>query len=115
MVFLGLSRAAGLKAYAMFVTDRDQDIFMKGQLEWNQLDDEIAIVTVGGKEMYFDPGERYCEFGKLHWKHSWSTGIRQTDKGTEISQTPFPVVLLLICDCGFQEVRVEFSKIAANV
>ncbi|MGC2297699.1 MAG: DUF3857 domain-containing protein [Acidobacteriaceae bacterium] len=91
MVFLGLARAAGLKAYAMFVTDRDEDIFMKGQLEWNQLDDEIAIVTVAGKEMYFDPGQRYCEFGKLHWKHSWSMGVRQTDKGTEIAETPFPV------------------------
>ena len=29
---------------------------------WGQLDDDIAIVNVDGKDEYFDPGERYCEF-----------------------------------------------------
>ncbi len=91
MLFLGLVRAAGFKAYAMFVTDRDQNVFMKGQLDWDQLDDEIVIVNIGGKETYFDPGERYCEFGKLHWTHTWTMGVRQTDKGTEIAETPLPL------------------------
>lgn len=90
MVFLGLVRAAGFKAWAMFVTDRDHDIFRREQLDWDQLDDEIVIVNVGGKEMLFDPGERLCEFGKLHWSHTWTMGVRQTDKGTEIADTPFP-------------------------
>jgi len=90
MVFLGLVRAAGFKAYAMFVTDRDRDVFRKAQLDWNQLNDEIVIVKVGGKEMYFDPGERYCEFGKLQWAHTWTTGVRQSDKGTQIAETPYP-------------------------
>ncbi|MFY9747244.1 MAG: DUF3857 domain-containing protein [Acidobacteriaceae bacterium] len=91
MVFLGLVRAAGFKAYAMFVTDRDQNVFMKGQLDWDQLDDEIVIVNVAGKDLYFDPGERYCEYGKLQWTHTWTMGVRQTDQGTEIAETPFPL------------------------
>ncbi|MGA7520910.1 MAG: DUF3857 domain-containing protein [Acidobacteriaceae bacterium] len=90
MLFLGLVRAAGFKAYAMFVTSRDNNIFLKQQLDWDQLDDEVVIVDTGGKEMYFDPGERYCEFGQLHWKHTATTGIRQTEKGTDFANTPFP-------------------------
>jgi len=31
-----------------------------------------------------------ARFGKLHWKHSWSMGVRQTEKSTEIATTPFP-------------------------
>ena len=91
MVFLGLVRAAGFKAYAMFLTDRDRNVFMRGQLDWGQLDDEIVIVNVSGKDMYFDPGERYCEYGQLHWAHTWTMGVRQTDKGTVIADTPFPL------------------------
>lgn len=91
LLFIGLARAAGLKAYAMMVTDRDKNIFMKSHMDWDQLDDYLAIVNVDGIEAYFDPGERYCEYGKLHWKHTWTSGVRQTPAGeTEIAQTPFP-------------------------
>jgi hypothetical protein len=72
----------------MIVTDRDQNLMMPSYLEWNQLDDEIAIVNVDGKEMYFDPGQRYAEFGKLHWKHTMTQGVRETDHGTELAFTP---------------------------
>jgi hypothetical protein len=59
--------------------------------DWNQLDAFIAIVEVDGKEMYFDPGERYCEFGKLKWTHTWTGGVRQTDfSGAELGTTPSP-------------------------
>jgi hypothetical protein len=92
LLFIAMARAAGLKAYAMMVTDRDRDVFLKARMDWNQLDDIIAIVNLAGKEMYFDPGQRYCEFGKLHWKHTWTTGVRQIDKGGAILEgTPFPV------------------------
>ena len=87
-LFLALARASGYKAYAMIVTNRDQNLMMPSYLVWNQLDDEIAIVVVDGKEMYFDPGQRYCEFGKLHWKHTMAQGVRETDHGTEIAVTP---------------------------
>jgi len=86
-LFIAMVRAAGMKAYDMIVTNRDQNIFWPGYLAWDQLDDEIAIVPINGKEMYFDPGQRYCEFGQLHWKHSYAYGVRQTDHGTEIAST----------------------------
>jgi hypothetical protein len=87
-LFIALARAAGLKAWAMIVTSRNESIFNVNYLYWSQLDDEIAIVNVGGKEMYFDPGQRYCEFGKLHWKHTWTGGVRQTESGPQLAVSP---------------------------
>src|SRR6202021_1366205 len=55
---------------------------------WSQRTDEIAIVAVDGKDLYFDPGERYCEYGKLHWMHTQVLGFRQTDGGTQNQITP---------------------------
>jgi hypothetical protein len=88
ILFVGLVRAAGLKAYVMTVTDRNRAIFLKSYLSLSQLDDDIAIVELDGKEEYFDPGERYCTFGQLHWKHTVTQGLRQTDHGAEIGETP---------------------------
>jgi hypothetical protein len=88
LLFLAMAKAAGLKAYAMKVSNRDWKIFDVNYLTMRQLDDVIAIVQVDGKEQYFDPGERYCVFGQLHWKHTSTGGLRQTDAGTSIAQTP---------------------------
>jgi Domain of Unknown Function with PDB structure (DUF3857)/Transglutaminase-like superfamily len=90
-LFVGLARAAGFKAYVAYVTNRDYHLFVPNFLDMSQLDDEIAIVEVAGKETFFDPGERYAEFGSLHWKHAATQGIRQTDKGTVVLLTPSPV------------------------
>ena len=87
-LFIAMVRASGLKAYGMTVVDRDKNVLQTGYLDWDQLDDELAIVPIGGKEIFFDPGQRYCEFGKLHWKHTMANGVRQTDNGTLIAITP---------------------------
>jgi hypothetical protein len=87
-LFLALVRAAGMKAYAMRVCDRQNEIFEKAYLSWGQLDDDIAIVVVNGKEVYFDPGTRYEDFGELAWYHTMTGGVRQTANGTEIAVTP---------------------------
>jgi len=72
----------------MIVTNRDRGLLIKSYLDWDQLDDDIAIVPVNGKEMFFDPGERYCEFGQLYWKHAFAGGVRQADGGTAIAYSP---------------------------
>lgn len=87
LLFIAMVRAAGMKAYAMEVTNRDRSLFIKNYLDWDQLDDDIAIVPVNGKDVFFDPGERYCEFGTLHWKHAFTGGVRQVDGGTQISES----------------------------
>ena len=88
LLYIALARAAGLQAYAAQVTNRDQGFFAPGFLSTGQLDDYLAIVVLNGKEQYLDPGERYCPFGDLDWRHSQVQGLRQTDHGTDFAQTP---------------------------
>ena len=88
-LFIGMARAAGLSAYAMWVPDRSEDIFTPMWMDTRQLDDYVAVVTLDGKEHFFDPGSRYCPYGQLAWQHTAVNGIRQTDNGTTIENTVF--------------------------
>jgi hypothetical protein len=87
-LFVAMARAAGLKAYAMGVADLDKRIFLQGYLSLSQLDDVVAVVNVDGKDEFFDPGERSCEFKHLAWKHAGTLGLRQVEGGTQVSGTP---------------------------
>jgi hypothetical protein len=69
-------------------TSRDKNIFLKQYLSLSQLDDDLAIVTLGGKEIALDPGSRYCPYGHLAWKHTMAGGIRQNDHGGDLFSTP---------------------------
>jgi len=88
-LFVAMARAAGLKAYVMTVTDRDRTLFNVNYLSFSQFDDDIAIVNVDGKDQFFDPGQRYCPYGHLAWKHTDAQGLRQTDGATALVGTPF--------------------------
>ena len=87
-LFVAMARSAGMKAYLMVVTDRSRSLFLQTYLYLGQLDDNIAIVNVDGKDRFFDPGSRYCPYGHLAWKHTDTGGLRQTDGGTTLSGTP---------------------------
>jgi hypothetical protein len=86
-LFIAMARAAGMKAYAMAVTNRDSSVFVPTYLNFGQFDDTIAIVVVDGKEQFFDPGQRYSSYGHLAWKHTLTQGIRQNDNGTALAAT----------------------------
>jgi hypothetical protein len=88
-LFVAMARAAGLQAYVGRVTNRDRSLFFKAFLSLTQLEDDIAIVNVDGKDLYFDPGARFCPYQHLDWKHTQTGGIRQTAAGGgDLFQTP---------------------------
>lgn len=87
-LFVAMARAAGMKAYLMGVADRGERIFLPGYLSLSQIDDYIAIVNVDGKDVFFDPGQRYCAYRHLAWRHTLTAGLRQSDAGVDIAPTP---------------------------
>ncbi|MEO7028904.1 MAG: DUF3857 domain-containing protein [Acidobacteriaceae bacterium] len=87
-VYVGMARAAGMKAYLMMVPDRSKRLFTPGWMSLNQFDNSIAIVNVDGKERFFDPGQRYCAFGHLAWEDTMVQGMRQVDGGSDFATTP---------------------------
>ncbi|HEY1209589.1 MAG TPA: DUF3857 and transglutaminase domain-containing protein [Terracidiphilus sp.] len=88
LLYLAMLRAAGLTAYDMKVVDRSERVFAIGFLNFDQLDDDIIVATIAGKEYFLDPGEKMCPFLTLHWKHSGATGIRQSEHIHAFGITP---------------------------
>jgi hypothetical protein len=88
LLYVAMARAAGLQVVPMQVVNRDRAIFDPDYLHVGQLDDYIAVVTINGKDVYLDPGQKMCPFGLLHWKHTYASGLRMNGKGAEIAATP---------------------------
>lgn len=88
LLYVALARAAGLKAWPAKVVDRNRAIFDTNYYSLQQLDDFVARVTIDGKDIYLDPGEKMCPFGMLSWKHSLASGYQLTDGGAERVITP---------------------------
>jgi hypothetical protein len=81
-------RAAGLTAYDMKVADRSRRLFDISYLSFGQLEDDIIILSTGGKEILLDPGEKMCPFQIVHWKHSGAMGVRQSAGEQGVTTTP---------------------------
>jgi hypothetical protein len=92
-LFVAMARAADIPAHLMIVTSRENNYFEPAYLNADQLDWEIAIVTLNGKEVFLDPGTKFCPYGMLYWELNATGGLRETDKGTAIAQTPGPTYM----------------------
>jgi len=88
LLYLAMLRAAGLTAYDMKVVNRDRGFFSPGYLNFDQLDDDLIILSSGGKEIFLDPGEKMCPFETLRWTHASALGIRQSNGGRGLQSTP---------------------------
>jgi hypothetical protein len=74
--FVALARAAGLDADVIFVAPRDRYFFSPNIANADQMDGEIAAVTIDGKTHYFDPGTPTAPFGLVSWEKSNVPGLR---------------------------------------
>lgn len=81
ILYLALARAAGLKGDAMAIPDRRTRIFDPGLLSLSQLDINIVILHLDGKDVFVDPGEKLLPFGQLRWSHSLCGGLAETSTG----------------------------------
>jgi hypothetical protein len=90
-LFVALVRRAGIPASMIWVANREVDAFVKQFLSTSQLDAEIAIVQLDGKDVFLDPGTKFCPYGILDWRYSGVEGLRQSPKGADIGHTPPPI------------------------
>lgn len=90
LLYVALARAAGLQAFPMEVVDRSRAVFDSSYMRLSQLHDYIAIVKIGDKEVYLDPGQKACPFGLLSWRHYLAGGLRGSASGPGYGTTPSP-------------------------
>src|ERR1700694_835547 len=91
-LFVAMVRAVSVPAYLMRVGTRDEIFFQPNIPSWRQLNSEIAIVQFAdAKDVFLDPGTRFCPFGILEWPRTGVQGVRQNASGgTELAQTTVP-------------------------
>ncbi|MCL2660338.1 MAG: hypothetical protein FWD64_07470, partial [Acidobacteriaceae bacterium] len=88
LLYVGLARAAGLKAWPGVVANRAYTIFNVQYLSSRQLNDNIAIVEIDGKKVYLDPGQAMCPFGQMAWWHYLASGFGGSEKGAAFISVP---------------------------
>ena len=90
-LFLGLVRAAGMEAYPCLVSGRGEYFFRKERVDGRELDANVVLVKVNGKEEFFDPGAAFTPFGMLPWMETATVGLKLDKDGGSWIQTPMPV------------------------
>jgi hypothetical protein len=87
-LYLGLVRAAGFEASAVYVSDRRNYFFNALSMDARRLDANVVLVKLNGKDTYFEPGAAFTPFALLGWPETGVTGLRlDKDGGTWIQST----------------------------
>jgi hypothetical protein len=90
-LFLGLLRVAGIEAYPVLVSTRDTHFFNVNLMNPSDLNTNVVLVVLDGKELYLDPGTEFAPFGTLPWAETAVIGLRLEKKGGTWIHTPLPV------------------------
>lgn len=88
--FVALARAAGFPAEVVRVSERDELFFDINVLAAEQLKSEVVLVNLNGKELFLDPGTRFCPFGLIRWPVSSAAARKLDSKGGSFFQMPNP-------------------------
>ena len=87
-LFVAMLRATGIPASVIWVPDRSEQVFTRQYLSTDQLDGEIAIVPLDGKDVFLDPGTKFCPYGMVDWRYTSDMGLRQSTSGADFGETP---------------------------
>ncbi len=87
-LYLGLVRAAGFEAYGCWVANRREYFFDPKLMKQRELDSNVVLVKLNGKDLYLDPGSAYTPYGMLPWTETGVAGMKlDPDHGTWIRTT----------------------------
>jgi hypothetical protein len=72
------------------VSNRREYFFLKQRMNGRELNANVVLVKLNGKEMYFDPGAAFTPFGLLPWVETGTGGLRLDKDGGSWVQTTLP-------------------------
>ncbi len=87
-LFLGLARAAGIEAYPVWVSSRSQRFFNPNIMRADDLNSNVVLVKLNGKDLYLDPGSAFTSFGLLPWGETGVRGLKLDKDGGSWVSTP---------------------------
>jgi hypothetical protein len=89
-LFLALARAAGLEAYPVLVSTRNEFIFNSARQNSRELNTNVVLVKLNGKDVYFDPGTAFAPFGLVPWMEAGASGLKLDKDGGSWVTTTLP-------------------------
>jgi hypothetical protein len=89
-LFLALARAAGFEASMVRVSTRDEYFFNPQLMNAFELNSNVVLVKLDGKDLYFDPGTVFTPYGLLSWRETAVQGRKLDKDGGSWVQTPLP-------------------------
>ena len=88
VAFVAMARAAGFEAWVVRASSRRDGFFEKESLSSQQLGWAIVLVKLKGKNLFLDPGTRFCPFGLLRWTLTSTDAMLLDKKGGSFVVTP---------------------------
>ena len=90
-LFVGLARAAGFQANSVDISSRREYFFKPAMMNPTQLNGDVTVVKLDGKDVYCDPGSKYAPFGLLSWEETSVKGLRLDKDGGTWVTTELPL------------------------
>jgi hypothetical protein len=88
LLFVGLLRAAGMDVSFVEVSTRDSYFFTPQLMNSSQLNYNVVLVRLAGKDLYFEPGTAHMPFGLLPWHETGVKGFVAAKEGGTWVETP---------------------------
>ena len=88
VLFVAMARSAGFNASVVMVPDRKRQFFVRDWTSRFQIDNRIAAVNLNGKDIYLEPGTRFCPFGFVRWNHTEIDALKLDKKGGVFIKAP---------------------------
>src|SRR6267378_3325056 len=89
-LFVALARAAGLEAYSVYISARSEYFFNPKLMNTSQLNGDVVLVKLNGKDVYCDPATRFAPFGMLSWPETGVQGLKLDKDGGSWVTTTLP-------------------------
>jgi hypothetical protein len=89
-LFLALARAAGFEAYSVYISSRSEYFFKPQLMNAFQLNGDVVLVKLNGKDVYCDPATAFAPFGLLSWPETGVIGLRLDKEGGSWVTTTLP-------------------------
>jgi hypothetical protein len=89
-LFLALARAAGVDASPVLISTRDRHFFNKNLMNPYDLNTNVVLVKLDGKDIYLDPGVAFAPFAMLPWSETGVAGLRLDKDGGSWVTTTLP-------------------------
>jgi len=89
-LFVALAKAAGFEAYPVYISARSEYFFNPGLMNTSQLNGDVVLVKLNGKDIYCDPATKFAPLGLLSWPETGVQGLKLDKDGGSWIKTTLP-------------------------